>query len=503
MAEPADEQNERRARVAGIAIVFAALASLPWLVLDTVDPVLRTGDGAIYQLAAAAILDGEGYSYLGEPFVIRPPGFSLFLIPVVSLAKHSQWLINGYVSLMGLAGIVLIYGFYRKQLGWMAAAGLAIVCWLNPGFRELSNAVMSDVPGLGLLFGCFLLERWADAKPSGKRDLILAVVIGSSAYVRSALLLLAPAIVLARLFRYYAKRREAGTGRRAGLLLILLVPVLILAPWMWRDANADRQVPVEHTLFHSYPVAMFQADGADPSSPPISSAKFAKRVKKRIRDISKTLNGRLQGRDAGAAYPFIAILGVGCWIWVAVRRRSSAEIYAGTLLILYSVYFGFAPRLVLPLYVLLLGCVIQAALWSSQRLVGRERSQQFVLACLVVLAVVDFSPREGWQEIRARAADNALLAEYLEQEFAPGEALGSDFGGHLSLALDRPVYSLRWSTIRGGQQGGLAYADKYELAGIVIDRSTISGRLLGPELEAKHGCGFELAQTYCVVRIPR
>jgi 4-amino-4-deoxy-L-arabinose transferase-like glycosyltransferase len=502
MPEP-DETNQKQARIAGWVVVVAALASLPWLVLDVVDPVLSTGDGAIYQLTAASMLEGGGYSYLGEPFVIRPPGFPVLLMPVVSSAKHSQWIINLYVSLLGVAGIGLIYGFYRKQLGWLVAAGLALVCWLNPGFRALSNSVMSDVPGVTLLFACLLAERWANAKPSTRRDVTLALFIGASAYVRSALVLVAPAIALARIFRHYTAAPEARASQRPALLLILVIPVLVLAPWMWRDANAERQVPVEHTLFHSYAVAMFQMDGADPSSPPISLTKFSERVQKRIENISKTLNGRLQDRSGGFAYPWVAVLGIGCWVWVTIRRRSTAEFYAGILLLLYAVYFGFAPRVILPLYVLLLACVIQAALWCTQERLGWKRSQQLLFVCLLVVALLDFSPREGWAEIEARATENVLVAEFLEREFSPSEALASDFGAHLSLALDRPVYSLRWSAKRGGRQGVLAFIDKFDVSGVVIDRTTISGRLLGPELEARFGCTFELAPNHCVVRVPR
>ncbi len=55
---------------AGIALV-GSLAFLvhPWFA--------RNADAAIYIATARSLAQGEGYRLLGDPFVVRPPGFSL------------------------------------------------------------------------------------------------------------------------------------------------------------------------------------------------------------------------------------------------------------------------------------------------------------------------------------------------------------------------------------------------------------------------------------------
>ena len=59
----------------GVFALLAAetLGSLPLLVHPWYD---ASGDASLYLVTAQSLLDGEGYRYLDEPFVVRPPGFS-------------------------------------------------------------------------------------------------------------------------------------------------------------------------------------------------------------------------------------------------------------------------------------------------------------------------------------------------------------------------------------------------------------------------------------------
>ena len=99
IAEDAESSQPTRAIAAwlsrienrvALGLLILGLLSLPFLVRDFTNPVLQNGDGAIYQLTAQSVLDGEGYSYLGEAFSIRPPGFSLLLIRLRSLPMETN-----------------------------------------------------------------------------------------------------------------------------------------------------------------------------------------------------------------------------------------------------------------------------------------------------------------------------------------------------------------------------------------------------------------------------
>ena len=62
-------------------LVLGALVSLPWTVHEVLPD--RT-DAVLYVLTAQSLLEGNGYSYLGEPFEQRPPGFPVLLTPLLA-----------------------------------------------------------------------------------------------------------------------------------------------------------------------------------------------------------------------------------------------------------------------------------------------------------------------------------------------------------------------------------------------------------------------------------
>ena len=65
-------------RWVALALTLVVLGSLGWVVHAWYDPAT---DAALYVSTARSIAAGEGYAYLGAPFVVRPPGFSFALAP--------------------------------------------------------------------------------------------------------------------------------------------------------------------------------------------------------------------------------------------------------------------------------------------------------------------------------------------------------------------------------------------------------------------------------------
>src|SRR5262245_65739030 len=63
------------------AFAVALFASLFYFVHPWYD---LTVDGSIFIVTARAIAAGQGYTYLGEPFLVRPPGLPLLIAPSVS-----------------------------------------------------------------------------------------------------------------------------------------------------------------------------------------------------------------------------------------------------------------------------------------------------------------------------------------------------------------------------------------------------------------------------------
>ena len=141
----------RSASLALAALVVGALVSLTWLVHPYFD---ITTDGSIYILTTESLLAGEGYSYLGDPFIVRPPGFSALLLPVLAAFGRDFYALNLYVSLFGVLAIALVFVYARPRTGTAVAFALGAAVWLNPQFQRLCTQVMSDVPGAALMLLC-------------------------------------------------------------------------------------------------------------------------------------------------------------------------------------------------------------------------------------------------------------------------------------------------------------------------------------------------------------
>ena len=75
---------DRPSRFLLAALALLMLASLPFLVQSFYEVSDETNDASMYILSAQALLGGEGYAYLGQPFIARPPGMSLLLAPLVA-----------------------------------------------------------------------------------------------------------------------------------------------------------------------------------------------------------------------------------------------------------------------------------------------------------------------------------------------------------------------------------------------------------------------------------
>lgn len=214
-----------------LLIIICGL-SLPYLVHPWYE---MHADSSMYIACAKSILDGKGYSYLDIPFIIRPPGFSLMLTPIIAVFGTHFYTFNLYVCLFGVIGIVLLFLFNKYRIGASSAFLLALAVWFNPTYQRSCNQVMSDVPGIMLIILCLLIEQIASKSPSIKREVLLGVCIGVSSYVRSISIFLVPAIAFSRLSEMFLDR-ESGipwvTFLYKYLGIYVIKVLIILLPWM-------------------------------------------------------------------------------------------------------------------------------------------------------------------------------------------------------------------------------------------------------------------------------
>ncbi len=459
--------------VGGAALSLVGLAH-PWF--DA------SNDAAIYLMTAKALARGEGYAYLGAPFQIRPPGFSLLLAPIVGAHGYDFRAVNLFVGAFGVVAIGLLFLWTRERIGKGLAVLLCLCVWLNPGWRTCCNQAMSDVPGAACLVGCLLFERRARKQPSFGRDVWLGLAVGLSAYVRAGLVLLAPAIVLQRI----VARERLGIRR---VVLPALVAVLALLPWKIRESVSRPPVPADQTSLYDYSTAMWHADRGDPSSPLLPASAILARVPTRLSETLSVLGSRL--RDSAGSTGDLVLGGAALAIalfFLLAKNRVEAWFLLGTIAVLL-VYFDFRDRLVLPIHLLVLPALVEAALAAGRKLHREGASRAVAAVALLALTAVDFDPRPSWDRIErehlAMQATCASLAPRLPAE----SRLAAPFASwRWSIYLDRPVYTLFFGWVRRGDFAGAeAVLDEHRIDRVLVSSTTDVDARMRAYFEGRYG----------------
>jgi hypothetical protein len=378
------------------------------------------------------------------------------------------------MSLFGVVCIALLFVYLRPRLGVTLSVSVALAVWLNPSFQRWSTQVMSDVPGAALMLSCLLLDRWARRHPFPRRDLALGLAVAAATYVRSVNVFLLPAILVAR----WLHRGETEGGdepltrfvtRRS--LLLVAVTLVALAPWSVRNAVRAPDGPAEQTRNYSYRTAMFHTDPGDPASPRLAPGEILARVPVRVREILPLLGSRMKTREADPMSVALGVIGLAAWCFILVRKRAAGEIFAGGVLVVLSIYFVLLTRLVLPVYLLVLGAVAEAVLLVGNRLTP-GRVPALGLALLVaLLAVYDFEPRARWAEIERRHELDVGVGRYLASAYPAEMPLAAVDAAPLSVHAGRPIYGLKPALRRGGVAAALEVLRRHEVGAVAVPGS--------------------------------
>lgn len=490
----------KRDRIALLVLAIGVLASLSVLVHPWYDSIY--GDSAIYIATARSLAAGEGYLHLAEPHRIRPPGFSFLLSPWVGGELGGDFRpLNLFVSLFGAAAVLLLFALQRARVGAALAFLTAAAVWLNPGFQRLCNLVMSDVPGLTLLLGCLLVERWNRRAPSTAREIVLGLCIGLSAYVRSSSLVLIPAIAAARWFATRATWR--------GIAIFAGVAVLVVTPWVLRNALVPASAPPsDQTFVYSYATGFLNEDPGDPASPRFSAGEIAARIPahgvRMLHVLGNRMSGGLHVGALDAASGGFAALLTLSWLYLLFKRRGSAEFSVFFSLTLLLPYFAFRDRLLLPIYVLAFAASVEALRDLLQRLGGKTVATVGVAALLLGLIALDFAPREHWDTIRKYHRAYAAVAAAVAPALNPDDRIAAGLGQHYAVHLGRPVYSFVMAIRRDHNRlrAADAIVEKYGIDTILLSPLVpFETEALLPHFERRYGPAQRLGPAY-LIRVP-
>ena len=473
-------------------LLVGVLGSLPLLVHPWYDS--SYGDPALYITTARALVAGEGLTFLGLPFQVRPPGFTVMIAPVIAAFGTDFYALNLYISLLGAAGVLLLALLHRERLGNVLAVLTALAVWLNPGFRWLSTQVMSDIPGTSFLIASLLLERWARRSPSWHREVALGLSVGLAAYVRPFNLVLVPAIAVSRALRWRRDRAAAVPSAAVALrdlALFATVACMLLLPWSVHTRRHPPPAPADQTLVYSYGTGMWHRDPGDPNSPRLGARELLERVPKNLPAMASVLGNRVIARRRGPLDPVLGIFLLGCSLAVLWKRREPAEFYVVGAVGALAFYFDLRDRLLLPVFVLALPATVEVVRDLLGRLAGTRVATAGAAAAVLLLIAIDFEPQRGWNRIEQRHARYQQLASAVGSELEPDARIAAGVGFHYGVYLDRPVYSL-WFALRRD--------NRPEVAEAIIDKYGLDTLLFSPLIGAEMGMLPYFEQRYGNVR---
>ncbi|MFN7950778.1 MAG: hypothetical protein U0610_03550 [bacterium] len=426
-------------------------------------------DAARYLATARSLARGEGYTYLGQPFTLRPPGFSVLLAPMtafVGLDFRALEIFTGATALVAAAALFLLF---RARLGTPLAGALTLWFWFHPERIRLCREIMADVPGFAALAIALLAIEARDRKPSRGRDVAVGVLVAVAAYLRTAHLALLPALALGALRAApdAGAVRECGDSsdsraalrrRVAGVVASVAVAAALYGPWLVYSARVGSTAEPGGIDFDSYWQSMSRADPIDTRSGSLGVSGWITRVGE-----NATLYAALVGSDlgstelSGASLAISAAL-VAAWLARLAKRRSVLDWVVGIELAELLLYFARQSRLLLPAHVLLVAVALEAVRDLVARVLPLRLGEALLAATLVCVTVGERGPDPAELGKRIAYYDLVRMARYLRTETSARQVVAGDHGAIYGLLADRPVLSLRAMLRRRPEMLGEALA---------------------------------------------
>jgi hypothetical protein len=326
----------------GTAVLALVVYAIFCVVVWPEDSWRPEWDSALYLLLGQSLSAGEGYTYLGQPFFLRPPGFPFLVSLFVEDGRVDipalLWVLMASAPLFAAALYAAVRGVVDP---WSALAVTALSVTAPPIVRSF-NWVLAELPFLALLFGAVAcLERSVRQGPRGWTWAAAgALLLAASMYLRGAGLVLFPGLLLLGL------RGVRGRDRWRPVVALALL-VALMSPWWIASSRwaADAPRPSEQLLAFDYTTALLHVDAGDPDSARIGPMELVRRIGSNGPRFGAELGGNALGRHRpiGTAL-WLALAAVG--FVLAIRRGPTlfewlAVAYGALLLS----YYEFDPRL--------------------------------------------------------------------------------------------------------------------------------------------------------------
>jgi 4-amino-4-deoxy-L-arabinose transferase-like glycosyltransferase len=191
-----------------------------------ISPFSGVGDQIRYLTLADSLLQGQGFSYMGQPTALRPPLYPLFLAAMhIAFGSHYPLAIRVFQLIVGIAITYMCFLLAENLFGVEAGAMAGAIALALPSLILISVELQTEqfATLLTVLFLFFLL-REIQEKHNGAVG--MGITSGLAALVRfnCAILAIVGAIVC-----LWSRRSTKDA------LLVSFIAGLIVAPWIARN----------------------------------------------------------------------------------------------------------------------------------------------------------------------------------------------------------------------------------------------------------------------------
>ena len=415
-------------------------------------------DSGYYLITARNLANGRGYTYLNQPFFLKPPGFAYFLSWIVNReGEFGFYKLNLISMFLAMGALLSAYVLTRRFHEDRLAVGITLLLGTSPLFVSQFNMIM---PGFLFLL-LYFLGIWLILPPRGVaqnpiwRGLIGAFLIAVSIYVKTVGLVLLPGMIASGF------RNETGARKLTGVVQVLIVLVLLM-PWLRYSSYAAEQAPKPTTQLwaFTYTTAMLHQDPGDPGSPYITPRGHLMSIlsnsKRLVRDIGRNIL-----HVGNLFYAVVAAMFVCAGFLIAYRRGWSIIEWLSVFFTAVIIcYFTYSSRLVLPLvllfYFYLFILVKNTANWCEKRYKKRHLCSG---ACLLIFSVLFLfnlilMPRyfdPYYEKVVTRAPQvwrtNRIAADWIKKNTPRHAIILHERAPNFAVLTDRLVYS--YSFLRG------------------------------------------------------
>ncbi len=441
------------------ACLFAALGTVGWFL--AAETWLPDWDSALYLLTAKALEVGAGYTYLDQPFSIRPPGFALFLSLLSKDGTFDLHELNVTAMIWAAVcatSVMVLFGMRYGTTHGLLVALLTVTC---PLAADQSRRILSDFPFLACLM--LSLACWSQSHLAPRREWIWlclgALLLIVACYLRTVGVLALPGIFLALPFS--SRRRWIASG------IATLFVLACLLPWQLHASRVTASHSLaDQLLVHSYTTAMFHEDPGDPNSARVTWEGWKQRIAENGRDLFRHAGNQFASNSRWWKSAIAAILLLG--LARALLQCHPVDGFFLAYVALLLTYFTYAKRLLLPvlpcLFSYLLLAVSPRERTAASRFTPLLRAAPYALGAVVLVA--NLGNWTGGQqtavEERHRTQRFDAIAQWVKSHTAAEDTILYRQAPILSFLTDRRCYSSRFESL-------VPLIDKYQPNYVILE----------------------------------